>query len=459
MKNFSQDLHVTFALQADRGKVELWHPDTGEILLRLEDLETAYKVTVGGNRPRKVWQLPGVVLEALDLAQAVNILPKEFEPYERHLPVHVTYSGPEENKRLASLFGPKFPQRWFLANRYAFIEPLEQIYGSKLVHTIARSWPAGMWLRNWLSYLHESRFGGASLVNTGHAWIMPLCPGLGLDPNDPLVLKHARGVLSRDTWHKLSQTSWSRLKLLSSRLEMLRFDQGFSGNRTFSRTALPPERVEEMAQLLERVVRLPSTLLHFLHDFRNKEELELLGNLAQHRPVPYKQCEDYRLMLRMWADVKRHRPASVTWSPRRILDEHGRMMREQRQIRAAEEAKEREQMRKPFEHLHRIPNHYTDRKYGFTVRLLNTADKVINQGRAEGHCLDMYWRQAADGQVYCYSFEKDGEVLTTATYQHDGLLWQNYGKYNTVIKDPALIEAVDYLGKTINLLNSPLVEE
>lgn len=437
--NFAPGLKVAFGLEADVGRIDIRATDpehSGEGI-SLFDFEICRTTPIRADARR------GGIRNVRVLPDQVREFLRDFyrEWYDGSPRASfVGYFSPEEARRLAEVLGPKFPQRLFLANKHAFIDPLNRTLGEKFMLRFSRAWPSGAWQPQNIRWMFHGRDSLAMLKEYGHERLIPIAHLYGY-PKEPGqdVLQAMRQHFDKASWKQLIGQSLTRT-LAMHRL-VVPFTMGWHAD--------PARTAERATNLLTALVRIPSTILQTLEleALHEHERLEVLANLASGRPFPYKQVHQYVRLADMWGDVNRHLGgrASVHWSPRRIHDEHGRMMEVQREEMRRRRAAEMADMEVPFTHGQPVPHTFSDRSSRLVARLLNTKADYMRQGENQHHCVGSYGVQGMQGNCFTYSIEDEhGLVISTAMFAPDGRVRQHYACYNqTVTNQDALRIATD----------------
>lgn len=454
--DFSNGLSVGLRLEAKEGVVALVDTATHEIAYEQTTLALCpieFRAIKG--RMRNVRHMPWELgmaflrwLETYTRPERTHEKVPDILELRQHLGTE--FFGRERNKALAKVLGPKFPQRWYLANQMAFIKPVEAALSPMLVQRYFKNWPKGtysgdrlQWALRYRSVLHQ-------LVQDGYGRMLPLLfmhyghlrgtEMLGGMPQHPL--QALREIYGKQTWLKLCQAAPSRL------LDICRLVDHMEAYRGV--------HMADRNEIVTLLVDLPSTLIRNSEHLSSllREQLELVVNLSKHRVFPFKDAREYRRVATMWWDVRRFRgEASPLWSVRRITDEHHRFVaaqREQDRRRLLAEASAADEV---FTIPYCVPFDVSllqlEDGAVYSAHLLRTKRQYVDQGTQEQHCVGSYATQGARGQYYTYDIRRNGHTISTLMFDSRGQVVQHYGKRNSHVTDVAAHLLEDVLEKAI----------
>ena len=438
LKSYSEGLNVPVVLQADIRCVTLLLQETGKVWETREFVPVQRTRACSRTKSRRVWMLPNLAFRAVEAAHERmfrDVLPNPWSIPEHKRGLNVrppdTYYNQETNAMLGQILGPKFPQRWWLANEYAFLQPVYEHFDRRFVQNFCRYWPGGEMWSGRLRWLDVNRESLGQVFKDGYARLLPMLHTLSLpDPargTDPL--QQFRGMVTKAQWKAICAQSASRVQHIA--LSAIRVH----GHPIDAPLWHPDDHLEHMLSLLP----VPTTLMVSSTGMQGSaKRLEVLGNLARQKPYRYKDHHEYNRLMHMWDDVNRFLGgmADPNWSPRRIRDEHHRFVAAQREedrqrmLADAQSADEVFVLRKP------VPWDFSDLKTGHVVRLLRTKREYVDRGTVEQHCVGSYARNGSHELCYTYTIHTEqGHSISTAMFEDSGRLLQHYGFRNDHIID------------------------
>lgn len=373
------------------------------------------------------------------------------------VPIHALISGYRDEasrKVLHEVLGPSFPRRWNLANLLAFQFPIRARLGSTVYNGDIRGHrgrgtddDALRWYWNHLSKYEQ-------VLADGYGRFLPLIRRLHNAGNEPDTqhldtdpLGTLREVFGKGLWKRLCAQSPTRVILLSSYMQSRAATEWHGPSEREYLTVLR----ELMGVLIEvpttllrepwcrvRLMVVPETLAEATADIQHLRELA--------KAKYWKYGTDGRMYqdaLNTWEFVReRHPQADPRWSPRRVEEEHDRLVLAQRVEHRRLLREERAALTQPVQVPVGAMYSHTDYATRLTARLLTTPAEYMEQGNNQQHCVGGYGQSAQEGRLVTYSIERDDKIVSTAMFAHTGQLLQHYGKYNAPIKDPAVLEFV-----------------
>lgn len=364
------------------------------------------------------------------------------------------YRDAASRKVLNATLGPSFPRRWNLANLLAFNLPMRArlgptVYNGDIRGQLGRGTNANAlrWYWNHLSKYEQ-------VVADGYSRFLPLIRRLHNDWNEPDIrhldtdpLGTLREVFGKGLWKRLCAQSPTRVILLSSYIRSRAADE--------CHHPAEPAYLTALRTLMEALVEVPTTLLRApwcrVRLMIVAESLADAGADTQHlRELAKARYWQYGTGGRMYQDAlntweyvrERHPHADPRWSPRRVEEEHDRLVLAQRDEHRRSLLEERAALTRPVQVPVGARYSYTDYATRLTARLLTTPAEYIEQGDNQQHCVGGYGTSAQQGRLVAYSIERDGKIVSTAMFASSGELMQHYGKYNAPITDPEVIAFV-----------------
>lgn len=322
------------------------------------------------------------------------------------------YSHKERSKALGDLFGCSISvlfKHFMALQAKAFITPVYPLY-KKLVEY--KPWNKGKgWDANVLAQVNVNKELLQPVYNDGLHNILPVVNALKKSPQQ---LKATYG----NTWKAVANNSLSKNKKLMS---VYRYCDEDRLKVVFS-SDIPSTLIPLAASLHEEVLLYLKK--NFKGSWKDKKKMLFEGRLYS---------DSIQLAEQLGKKV------NPKWSPRRMKEEHGKMIQEFNARKYSADVFEwTKGMPKRIEHL------------GYVAALLDSRRAIADEGTAMGHCVAGYAEESANGNYLVYSVTKDGERSSTIGIHrprhYDGgsfvedkhwQVQQHYGRFNARVDDEA----------------------